>query len=259
MSTTTRPPARAALRHLDRCGRACLGSDPRRPSSSVPIWRAVRATAAGDENQRSTRRGWTRFEGLASAIRVQIVFSAIAGGADGAASPRPIIGGGHVEELAKRVKDRGDRAARSSILRPVIRSSSATWRRKPAPRCIDRTGLILEIFGERAAHPRGRAAGRARLTSTTRRAGSSAPGPTSSASAARVASASSVARARPSSRADRRQHPGPHQDARGAYSRSVKPAPARLQKRRARTRVPYPGRRAGRLHQCRQVQHLQPP
>ena len=63
---------------------------------------------------------------------------------------------------------------------------------------IDRTGLILEIFGERAAHAGRRAAGRTRASGLPAHAAWCGPGPTSSASAA--ASASSAAPAKRRSR-----------------------------------------------------------
>ena len=95
------------------------------------------------------------------------------------------------------VEGRRDRARRHR-LRAVARCSSATSRRPGGAKVIDRTGLILEIFGQRAPH---RARARCRSSwriCTTRRSAWCAPGPTSSASAA--ASASSAAPARPRSR-----------------------------------------------------------
>ncbi len=88
-------------------------------------------------------------------------------------------------------------ASSSSIiaLSPVQqRNLEKAWNAK----VLDRTGLILEIFGERARTTEGRAAGRARPSRPTRRAGWSAPGRTSSGSAA--ASASSAAPAKRRSR-----------------------------------------------------------
>ena len=88
------------------------------------------------------------FEGLAEAIRVEIVFSEVVKVRE--IKPATFIGGGHVEDI----RARGSRQRRSTCCwstRRCTQSSSAISRRKPAPRCSTAPALILEIFGERAA------------------------------------------------------------------------------------------------------------
>ena len=119
---------------------------------------------------------------------------------------------------------------------------------------IDRTGLILEIFGDRAADPRRRAAGRARASLLPEARAWSAPGPTSSASAAASASSAAPARRRSrptAARIDERIVRIKQRARQGAAH--PRPAP-----RGARARA-LSGRRPGRLHQRRQVDAVQPP
>ena len=88
------------------------------------------------------------FEGLASAIRVEIVFSEIVKVRE--VKPATFIGGGP----GRGAQEAGRGRARSSCCWSTPRwrpSSSATSRPKPAPRCSTAPALILEIFGERAA------------------------------------------------------------------------------------------------------------
>ncbi|KQW81569.1 GTPase HflX [Devosia sp. Root413D1] len=87
------------------------------------------------------------FEGLASAIRVEIVFSEIAKVRE--IKPATFIGGGHVEEIAKRVKEEEiELLLVDTALHPI---QQRNLEKETGAKVLDRTGLILEIFGERAA------------------------------------------------------------------------------------------------------------
>jgi GTP-binding protein HflX len=87
------------------------------------------------------------FEGLASAIRVEIVFSEIAKVRE--IKPATFIGGGHVEEIAKRVKEEEiELLLVDTALHPI---QQRNLEKETGTKVLDRTGLILEIFGERAA------------------------------------------------------------------------------------------------------------
>jgi GTP-binding protein HflX len=87
------------------------------------------------------------FEGLASAIRVEIVFSEIAKVRE--IKPATFIGGGHVEEIAKRVKEEEiELLLVDTALHPI---QQRNLEKETGSKVLDRTGLILEIFGERAA------------------------------------------------------------------------------------------------------------
>ncbi len=87
------------------------------------------------------------FEGLAKAIRVEIVFSEIFKVRE--IKPATFIGGGHVEEIKKEV-EQGD----IELLLVDIALSPIQQRnleKETGAKVLDRTALILEIFGERAA------------------------------------------------------------------------------------------------------------
>jgi len=87
------------------------------------------------------------FEGLASAIRVDIVFSEIAKVRE--IKPATFIGGGHVDEIAKRVKEEDiELLLVDTALHPI---QQRNLEKETGAKVLDRTGLILEIFGERAA------------------------------------------------------------------------------------------------------------
>ncbi|MDC9824706.1 GTPase HflX [Devosia sp. ZB163] len=87
------------------------------------------------------------FEGLASAINVDIVFSEIAKVRE--VKPATFIGGGHVDEIAKRVKaDEIELLLVDAALHPI---QQRNLEKETGSKVLDRTGLILEIFGERAA------------------------------------------------------------------------------------------------------------
>lgn len=87
------------------------------------------------------------FEGLAAAIQLEIVFSEIIKVRE--IKPATYIGGGHVDTLKQRV------TADSLDLILVDAALTAIQQRnieqETGAKVLDRTGLILEIFGERAA------------------------------------------------------------------------------------------------------------
>ncbi|HTM77164.1 MAG TPA: GTPase HflX, partial [Devosia sp.] len=87
------------------------------------------------------------FEGLAGAIRLEIVFSEAIKVRE--VKPATFIGGGHTESLAVRVK------AEDIDLILIDASLTAIQQRnlekETGAKVLDRTALILEIFGERAA------------------------------------------------------------------------------------------------------------
>jgi len=89
----------------------------------------------------------TEFEGLANAIRVEMVFSEIVKVRE--VKPATFIGGGHVEELKQKVKDgKIELLLVDAALAPVQQRNLET---ETGAKVLDRTALILEIFGERAA------------------------------------------------------------------------------------------------------------
>jgi len=87
------------------------------------------------------------FEGLAEAIRLDVAFSEVIKVRE--VKPATFIGGGHTESLKARV------AAEDIDLLLVDASLTAIQQRnleqETGAKVLDRTGLILEIFGERAA------------------------------------------------------------------------------------------------------------
>jgi GTP-binding protein HflX len=87
------------------------------------------------------------FEGLAHAIRVDIVFSDIAKVRE--IKPATFLGGGTVEAIGQKVKDGAvELLLVDTALSPVQQRNLEA---ETGAKVLDRTGLILEIFGERAA------------------------------------------------------------------------------------------------------------
>ena len=87
------------------------------------------------------------FEGLAGAIRVEIVFSEVVKVRE--VKPATFIGGGHLEELKRKVEDgEVELLLVDAALAPVQQRNLET---EAGAKVLDRTALILEIFGERAA------------------------------------------------------------------------------------------------------------
>jgi GTPase len=86
------------------------------------------------------------FEGLAKAIPVEIVFSDVIKVRE--VKPATFIGAGHVEEIKKRVEDgKIELLLVDTALAPIQQRNLET---ATGAKVLDRTGLILEIFGERA-------------------------------------------------------------------------------------------------------------
>jgi GTP-binding protein HflX len=89
----------------------------------------------------------TEFEGLARAIPVEIVFSDIVKVRE--VKPATFIGAGHVEELKAKVADgEVELVLVDTALAPIQQRNLET---ALSTKVLDRTGLILEIFGDRAA------------------------------------------------------------------------------------------------------------
>ncbi len=87
------------------------------------------------------------FEGLAGAIGVTIVFSEVVKVRE--AKPATLIGAGHVADLKARVTaDEVELLLFDAALAPIQQRNLET---ETGAKVLDRTGLILEIFGERAA------------------------------------------------------------------------------------------------------------
>jgi GTP-binding protein HflX len=87
------------------------------------------------------------FEGLAGAIGVSVVFTEVVKVRQ--IKPATFIGGGHVEELKRRVKeDKLDVLLVDAALHPI---QQRNLEKETGAKVLDRTGLILEIFGDRAA------------------------------------------------------------------------------------------------------------
>jgi GTP-binding protein HflX len=92
------------------------------------------------------------FEGLAEAIGVTVVFAEIVRVRE--IKPATFIGGGHVDELRQRVQaEKLDVLLIDAALHPI---QQRNLEKETGAKVLDRTGLILEIFGERAATAEGR-------------------------------------------------------------------------------------------------------
>ena len=101
----------------------------------------------GSFSQHSIEARKAEFEGLAGAIGLEIVFSEVIKVRE--VKPATFIGGGHTENFAGRVK------AEDIDLLLIDASLTAIQQRnlekETGAKVLDRTALILEIFGERAA------------------------------------------------------------------------------------------------------------
>ncbi len=87
------------------------------------------------------------FEGLAGAIRLDIAFSETVKVRE--IRPATFIGAGHVEQLAAKVKaEEIELLLVDAALSPI---QQRNLERETGTKVLDRTALILEIFGERAA------------------------------------------------------------------------------------------------------------
>src|SRR5690606_34275662 len=96
---------------------------------------------------RSIEARQAEFEGLAGASRLAIIFSEAIKVRE--IKPATFMGGGHVEELARRVKEEDiDLLLVDAALSPI---QQRNLEKETGTKVLDRTALILEIFGERAA------------------------------------------------------------------------------------------------------------
>ncbi len=101
----------------------------------------------GQSSYHSIEARQAEFEGLAGAIRLDIAFSEVIRVRE--VKPSTFIGGGHVQELAARVKaEEIDLLLVDAALTPI---QQRNLEREAGTKVLDRTALILEIFGERAA------------------------------------------------------------------------------------------------------------
>lgn len=87
------------------------------------------------------------FEGLAGAIKLDIVFSEIVKVRE--VRPATFIGSGHVEAIKQRVEEgKVDLLIVDAAISPI---QQRNLEKETGAKVLDRTALILEIFGERAA------------------------------------------------------------------------------------------------------------
>lgn len=101
----------------------------------------------GTHSQHSLEARKAEFEGLAEAINLEIAFSETVRVRE--VKPATFIGGGLVETLAERVQSEGiDLILVDAALSPI---QQRNLERETKAKVLDRTALILEIFGERAA------------------------------------------------------------------------------------------------------------
>lgn len=116
------------------------GSAPTRVALVIP-------DVVGKSQRRSAEARKAEFEGLAEAIRLEIVFSELV--KVRAIRPATFVGGGYVETLSERVEDLDiDLVLVDTALSPV---QQRNLEERIGAKVLDRTALILEIFGERAA------------------------------------------------------------------------------------------------------------
>jgi len=126
--------------------------DDREPSNGRALVVHPDIKTGGKPASRHPQARLAEAVGLASAIDLQVVYSDVARVA--AANPKTLLGGGIVERLAGVVAEQAiGLAVVDGDLTPVQqRNLERAWGCK----VIDRTGLILEIFGERARTKEGK-------------------------------------------------------------------------------------------------------
>jgi len=101
----------------------------------------------GTQTNHTIEMRQTEFEGLANAIRVEVVFNDIVKVRE--VRPGTFLGTGVVEELKKRVEaEKIELLLVDAALAPVQQRNLET---ETGAKVLDRTALILEIFGDRAA------------------------------------------------------------------------------------------------------------
>ncbi len=127
------------------------GTGPRNAfvDTQAPATRAglIVPDVRGRSTGHSVNARQSEFEGLARAIRLDIVFSEILRIRE--VRPATFIGGGQVEAIARRVKEEDiDLLIVDAAISPI---QQRNLERETGAKVLDRTALILEIFGERAA------------------------------------------------------------------------------------------------------------
>jgi GTPase len=101
----------------------------------------------GHFSQHSIEARQAEFEGLAAAIGLDIIFSEVIKVRE--IKPATFIGGGHTEALAARIaEEKIDLLLVDAQLTAIQQRNLET---ETKAKVLDRTGLILEIFGDRAA------------------------------------------------------------------------------------------------------------
>ncbi|MGV8854777.1 MAG: GTPase HflX [Devosia sp.] len=101
----------------------------------------------GQMSRHSIEARQSEFEGLAAAIGLDIIFSEVVKVRE--IKPATFIGGGHTEMLAGRVKD--DKIDLLLVDAQLSAIQQRNLETETKAKVLDRTGLILEIFGDRAA------------------------------------------------------------------------------------------------------------
>jgi GTPase len=141
-------PEKGGRRNSERNGRAPEATA--RAAVIVPvITRQTRPERGGNGPALSSRSPQARHEealGLAAAINLDIIHSEIVNLAE--PKPSTLIGSGKLEELAEIVKER--EAEVVVVDHPLSPVQQRNLEKALNAKVLDRTGLILEIFGERA-------------------------------------------------------------------------------------------------------------
>jgi GTP-binding protein HflX len=101
----------------------------------------------GHVSQHALESRQAEFEGLARAIHLEVVFSEVVRVRE--VKPATFIGGGHTEALAARV--RAEEIDLLLVDAPLTAIQQRNLEKETGAKVLDRTALILEIFGERAA------------------------------------------------------------------------------------------------------------
>jgi GTP-binding protein HflX len=128
------------------------GAQGARTAVVVPVLGARYRSEAGDAGARTNAARLEEAIGLAAAIDLKIVSSGIVN----VATPRPgtLLGSGKVEELSALVK--AEEIELVIVDHPLSPIQQRNLEKDLHCKVLDRTGLILEIFGERASTAEGR-------------------------------------------------------------------------------------------------------
>lgn len=119
-------------------------AQPTRAAAIVPDVR-------GRDVARTAEARLEEFVGLAEAIDLDLVFSEIIKVRE--IRPATFIGSGHVEDIAKRVKT--EKIEVLLVDTPISPIQQRNLEKETGAKVLDRTALILEIFGERAVTKEG--------------------------------------------------------------------------------------------------------